>query len=180
MSKRIAVKVVVREDPSDITAEHERVQARIRQRAYEISVSRGHVGREVDDWLSAESEIISVPPVELAEKNGSFVVRVPLAGIGPEDIEVVTTPEQVLIKGRSPQPETEPAVIHLREFNAAPVFRCLRFPETVDTKSLKVKSENGLLTINAPKATSATNASEQTTSRPKRTPARPKARRIAG
>src|SRR5262245_62576764 len=98
MSKRASSgKLVVREDPEQIIAENEEVQARIRQRAYEISVSRGHAGREMEDWLAAESEIISVPPVELAEKEGAFLVRVPVAGVEPADIEVLTTSDQVLM-----------------------------------------------------------------------------------
>ena len=72
MSKRIAVKLVVLEDPTVIKAESEQVQARIRQRAFEISANRGYAGREVEDWLAAESEVISVPPLELAERNGTL------------------------------------------------------------------------------------------------------------
>jgi HSP20 family molecular chaperone IbpA len=180
MSKRMAVKLLIREDSEQITAEKEDIQERIRQRAYEISVSRGHAGREMEDWLVAESEIISVPPVELAENEDAFLLRAALPGIEPEDIEVVTAPEQVLIKSTSRQ-ESEPALVHIREFNGAPAFRCLRFPETVNPKSLKVKSENGLLTITAVKASASPNGSENgTTSRPKRSASKPKARRMAG
>jgi HSP20 family protein len=180
MSKRMAVRLIVREDSELIIAEKEEIQERIRQRAYEISVIRGHAGREMEDWLVAESEIISVPPVELAEQENAYLVRAALPGIDPEDIEVVTTPEQVLIKGAARQ-ESEPAVVHIREFNAAPVFRCLRFPDAVNPKSLKVKSENGLLTIMAPKASAASNGSEAApTSRPKRSASKAKARRMAG
>jgi len=177
MSKRMAVKLVIREDSEQISAEKEEIQARIRQRAYEISVSRGHAGREMEDWLVAESEIISVPPVELAEKENAFLVRAALPGLEPEDIEVVTTPEQVLIKGASRQ-KSEPAVVHICEFTTAPVFRCVWFPETVNSKSFKVKSENGLLTITAQKATASSNGSEAVASRPKRSAPKAKARRI--
>jgi HSP20 family molecular chaperone IbpA len=180
MSKRISAgKFVVREDPEQILAENEQVQARIRQRAFEISLNRGHAGREVEDWLAAESEIISVPPVELAEDNGAFLVRVPVAGIEPENIEVLTTSDQVLIKAAPIRPEPESAVIHLSEFKSAPLFRCLKFPEAVDTKSLKVQSQNGLLTITAPKATTVSNGEGAASSKPRRAAPRPKARRMA-
>src|SRR3989442_1547832 len=114
MSKRASSgRLVVREDPEQIIVENEQVQARIRQRAYEISVSRGHAGREVEDWLAAESEIISVLPVELSEKADAFLVRIPVAGVDPEDIEVLTTSDQVLIKAGSHSHEAESAVIHI-------------------------------------------------------------------
>ena len=181
MSKRVSSgKLVVREDPEQIIAENEQVQARIRQRAYEISVNRGHAGREVEDWLAAESEIISVPPVELAEKADAFLVRVPVAGVDPEDIEVLTTSDQVLIKAGSHSHEAESAVIHICEFKAAPLFRVLKFPEAVDTKGFKVQSQNGLLTITAPKASSTTEGSNGTDqSATRRNPPRSKPRRMA-
>ena len=178
MSKRGATKFTVREDPNQIMAENEQVHERIRQRAYEISQRRGHVGREVEDWLAAESEIISVPPVELCEKEDAFLVTVPVAGVEPQDIEVLTTSDQVLIKARSHRHQPESAVIHMCEFNAAPLFRCLKFPEAVDTKSLTVESLNGLLTITAPKAAGSTDGSDGS-SRARRPAARPKARRMA-
>jgi len=179
MSKRGATKFTVREDPNQIMAENEQVYERIRQRAYEISQRRGHVGREVEDWLAAESEIISVPPVELCEKEDAFLVTVPVAGVEPQDIEVLTTSDQVLIKAGSHRHEPESAVIHVCEFKAAPLFRCLKFPEAIDTKSLKIESQNGLLTITAPKAAAASNRPDRaSTSGPRRTP-RPKARRMA-
>ena len=181
MNKRAVVKLVVREDPNQIIAENEQVQARIRQRAYEISLSRGQAGREMEHWLAAESEIISVPPVELTEKEGAFLVRVPVAGVDPEDIEILTTPDQLLIKAGSHRHGTEFTVIHVCEFNAAPLFRCLKFPETVDTKSFKVQSQNGLLTITASKASAAAanESGNSGSSRAQRSAGRAKARRMA-
>jgi HSP20 family molecular chaperone IbpA len=179
MSKRVTSgKFTVIEDPEQIVAENEQVQARIRQRAYEISVSRGHVGREVEDWLAAESEVISVPPVELAEEEGVFLVRVPVAGVEPEEIEVLTTSDQLLIKAGSHHHATESAVIHMCEFKSAPLFRWLRFPEAVDTKALKVQTQNGLLTITAPKASAAIEGGNGG-SASKRSAPRPKPRRMA-
>src|SRR5262245_35044110 len=59
--------VVVLENNDAIAAQAEEIQNRIRERAYELSQMRGHPGREMDDWLSAESDIISVPPMDIVE-----------------------------------------------------------------------------------------------------------------
>ena len=154
MNKRLssaAAKVVVCNDPNQIIAENERVQTRIRERAYEISISRGHAGREMEDWLTAESEVISVPPVELVEKAGAFFVRVPVAGADPNDVQVFTTSEELLIKAGSHRHEPDSA-LHMCEFSVAPLFRCLKFPASVDAKSLKVHSQDGVLTVTVKKA----------------------------
>ena len=55
-----AVKLVVLENDDRISAETEEIQNRIRERAFQLSQEREHAGREMDDWLTAESEIISV------------------------------------------------------------------------------------------------------------------------
>src|SRR5689334_22996009 len=60
-----AAKLVVVKNNDPISEETEQLQGRIRDRAYQLSRERGHAGREVDDWLTAESEIVSVPPAEL-------------------------------------------------------------------------------------------------------------------
>src|SRR5438552_9113272 len=52
-----AAKLVVLENDDLIASETEELQERVRDRAYELSQLRGHSGREVDDWLTAESEI---------------------------------------------------------------------------------------------------------------------------
>ena len=67
---RFPAKLVVLESNDPISAETEEIQSRIRERAYELSKERGRAGRDVDDWLTAESQIVSVPPVELIEKDG--------------------------------------------------------------------------------------------------------------
>ena len=80
-----ATKLVVLDNNDPISKETEQLQSRIRDRAYQLSQERGHAGREVDDWLTAESEIIAVPPAELIEKDGTFEVKLPS---GPARIEV--------------------------------------------------------------------------------------------
>src|SRR5262245_32591801 len=70
-----AGKLVVLQNSDPIQVETAQIQNRVRERAYELSQTRGHSERHVDDWLSAESEIISVPPAEMIEKEGVYQVR---------------------------------------------------------------------------------------------------------
>jgi len=182
MSKRIssAGKIVVCEDPAEIVAETQQIEARIRERAYEISLNRGR-GGEMENWLSAESEVISVPPVELAEREDAFVVKIPAAGVDPNDIQVLTTSDQILVKSHTPHHHAEEAaVIHFCEFKSAPLFRCLKFPEAVDAKSLKVQSQNGVLQIVAVKAAHAAQTNGSAPVRSRRSPSRAKPAREAG
>jgi hypothetical protein len=90
-----AAKLVVLDNSDPISAETQAIQNRIRQRAFELSLSRPHDARELYDWMAAESEIISVPPAELIEKNGVFEVRFAVAGVNPENINVMVTSDPI-------------------------------------------------------------------------------------
>jgi len=181
-----AGRFVVLGNNDSIAAETVEIENRIRQRAFEISQSRGHAGRELEDWLSAESEIISIPPLELTEKNGAYTVQLALAGIDAGDVQVHATPDQVLIKAEYQHDHHEDiGTIHQCEFKSATLFRNVRFPNPVDADNVQVEFQDGLLRITAPlegakfetetrtapakaKAAKATKASPRRTSRPSR------------
>ena len=55
----------------------------IAHRAYEIYLERGALrGRDLDNWLAAEQELVWKPAVE---KNNPFMIQVAIAGIEPGD-----------------------------------------------------------------------------------------------
>jgi HSP20 family protein len=148
-----ATKLVVLENNDPISAETEEIQNRIRERAYELCQERGHVGREMEDWLTAESEIISVPPAELIEKDGTFQVRFAVVGIDLQDMRVMTSPNQMLVRADYRyEPEPEAGTIHLSDFKSATVFRSVQFPQPIDVNRVDIEYQDGILRVTAAKA----------------------------
>ena len=88
--------MVVIENNDRISAETEEIQNRIRERAFTLSQERGHAGREMDDWLTAESEIIAVPPADLIEKDEMFQVRMAIVGLDLEKMSVMNPSSSVM------------------------------------------------------------------------------------
>src|SRR5437660_2802753 len=116
-AKKSEAKLVVLGDDDLISSETQQIQGMIRGRAYELSQERGHAGREVDDWLTAESEIIAVPPAELIEKDGTFEVKFAIGGIDSQDVRVMTSPERVLVRSEARHEcESESGTVHLCDF----------------------------------------------------------------
>jgi HSP20 family molecular chaperone IbpA len=151
--RKPSAKLVVLENDDLISSETEQLQKRVRGRAYELSQQRGHAGREVDDWLTAESEIISVPPAELIEKNGMFQVTFAILGINLQDVQVMASADQVLVRGDyRHHREAEDGIVHLCDFKSATLFRSVRFPEPIDVNSVDVQVEDGIVRITASKA----------------------------
>jgi HSP20 family molecular chaperone IbpA len=146
-------KLVVLDNDDLISSETQQVQEMIRERAFELSQQRGHSGREVDDWLTAESEIISVPPAELIERNGTFQVTLAILGIHLQDMRVLATVDQILVRGEYRHSrEDEEGTVHLCDFKSVTLFRSVRFPEPIDVNRLEVELQNGILRITAAKA----------------------------
>ena len=147
-----APKLVILENDDRILSEAEQVQERIRGRAYELSQQRGHSGREVEDWLTAESEVISVPPAELIEKNGAFQVTFGILGLDLHDVRLLASPNQILVKGDYHHSrELEEGTVHLCDFKSTTLFRSVRFPEPIDVNSVDVDLQGGILRITAAK-----------------------------
>ena len=148
-----AAKLILLENNDLISFETEQLQDRIRGRAYELSQQRGHPGREIDDWLTAESEIVSVPPAELIEKKRAFQVTFGILGINLQDMQVMASTDQVLVKADyRHHREAEDGIVHLCDFKSATLFRSVRFPERIELNSLDVDVQDGFLRITASKA----------------------------
>jgi HSP20 family protein len=146
-------KLVVLENDDLISSEMEQVHERIRARAYELSQQGGYSGREVDYWLMAESEIISVPPAELIERDGTFQVTLAILGIDLKDMRVLASSDQILVRGDyHHNREAEDGTVHLCDFKSATLFRSVRFPEPIDMNSVNVDLQDGILRVTAAKA----------------------------
>jgi len=149
-ASKSAAKLVILENGDPICAETEAIQSRIRQRAFEISQARPIDVQSLYDWMTAESEVISVPPMELVEKNGSFEVKFAVAGVNPDDMNVMVTPNQILLKSEySHQHDRDIGTVHLCDFKSATVFRSVDLPQPVDVNSVCFNFANGILLVSA-------------------------------
>lgn len=167
MSKRLhkVGKVVVCPSDEPIAHEKNEVQARIRQRAFEISMNRGHAGREIDDWLSAEADVIMTPPVEIAEKDGTFIMRIAAPGIDPAELTILTTRNRMLVKAEFRHDHEPDASIHSCEFKSLTLFRAVDLPGPIEVRSVGSELEDGILRVTAKREGVAVEA-------PKKKPAR--------
>src|SRR4051794_30091873 len=113
-ASKSGARLVVFDNGDTISAETEAIQRRIQQRAFELSHTRPQDARELYDWIAAEAEIISVPPVELLEKNGRFEVLFAVAGINADDVDVMVTSDQILLKSEfNHQHSADAGTVHL-------------------------------------------------------------------
>ena len=109
----------------------------ITERAYEIFRQRGGTATlDLEDWLTAERELLFKPEVDVQENARTITVRVRLGKIRPLDIQLLLTPDAMVIQGEhGPTPQK--------------VFRTVQFPRRIDVGKAEIKYENGFLILTA-------------------------------
>jgi hypothetical protein len=121
LTDRIPVSV---ERVGNFLADIEQLYDVISRKADEYFAGRGSVsGHDVDDWLSAEKDLVVKPAFKLSRQNGDFVVEMALPDAGVSGLLIRLTPNQMLISSKP-------------DDSGRRVFRIVRFPETIDWASI--------------------------------------------
>ena len=134
-----------------IVDELEGMHARIMRRAYEIFESSGRTnGHDLDDWLTAERELIWAPPIELEEGDHELTVKMSAPGFDSKEIAVEVTPEDLLVEAETHHERQKgKGRKQASELTAAKLFRAVRFPRPIDPASAKAEFKNGMLKLTA-------------------------------
>jgi HSP20 family protein len=134
--------------------EIDRMNDRIMRRAYDIFTSNGSLfGKDINDWLQAERELVWKPAVELAEKDDTFYLEVAAPGVDPKELDVEVTPDDILIRADVHHEHKEKkGDVYICEFAHGNLFRSIHLPKKIDPEKVKAEFKNGLLTLNAPVA----------------------------
>src|SRR5437667_12593779 len=90
--------VVPIQESSSISDEIKNIEKRIMQRAFEIFQNNGVLGRDLENWMQAEQELVWKPALELSERNGEFQLEAAVSGVDAKDIEVEVTSEDIILK----------------------------------------------------------------------------------
>jgi HSP20 family molecular chaperone IbpA len=133
-----------------IFEEIEKTNDRIMRRAYDIFAGNGIFGKDLDNWLAAERELLWKPSIELREKDDEFIVEVAVPGVDPKDLEIEVTADDVLVKGDVQHKHNEEAEkVHTCEFQSGSLFRAIHFPKKINPEKVKAQFNNGVLTLSA-------------------------------
>ena len=134
--------------------EIDRMHDRIMRRAYDIFTSNGGLfGKDTEDWMQAERELVWRPAVELTEKDDTFYLEVAAPGVDPKELDVEVTPDDILIRADVHHEHKEKkGDVHICEFAHGNLFRSIHLPKKIDPDKVKAEFKNGLLSLIAPVA----------------------------
>jgi HSP20 family protein len=128
------------------------LERQIAARAYELFERRGGAsGRELDDWLVAENLERWTPALALYEQANRFIVKVAIAGVEPEQLDVRVTPDDLLIEADVRHEHgPDKGAVRICEFAPGTLFRRVHFPQRVDPDKVRATLRHGLLLVTAP------------------------------
>jgi HSP20 family molecular chaperone IbpA len=160
------IKVQKVEKPEDrklqVFQQVDEMLARIQRRAYELFSNRGFTdGHHLEDWITAEHELCW-PATELAEQDGNYELSVGLPGFAADQVSVTATPRELIVHANAKtqrREETDKAKdgpkVLWSEFQSNDVYRRVELAEPIDVSKVTATLTNGLLKIQAEKASKA-------------------------
>ena len=96
------------------------------------------------------------PPLNISEDDSNLYVRAELPGVDPNDIEMTTKENNLILKGeRKIAAEGEKVSYHRRERDAGKFRRIISLPTQVDADKVTAVCKNGVLTVTLPKSAEA-------------------------
>ena len=115
------------------------ITEQIRRLAFHLFESRGGGdGRDVDDWLDAERELILAPGSEVVQRDGKFEIRLPAEGYEPGDIHVTALPGSLVVKAASG-----------RNAGQKVLLQTIDLPGPIDRDRTTARLDNGMLYVTA-------------------------------
>jgi HSP20 family molecular chaperone IbpA len=111
------------------------VHDRIMKRAFDIFAGNGHAfGKDLEDCLQAERELVWRPAIEIQEKDEKILLRIATPGVDPKDIDIDVTPEDILVKAETHhEHKEEKGKVHVCEFTSGSLFRSVHLPKKIES-----------------------------------------------
>jgi HSP20 family protein len=127
------------------------IQDRVMRRAFDIFNGNGHIlGKDLENWLQAERELVWKPSIDIEEKENEFLVRMAVPGVEPKDIDIEVTPDHILVKAEIKHEHDEKkGRVHVCEFSSGNMFRAIQLPKRIDPDKVKAEFKNGMLNVKA-------------------------------
>lgn len=161
MSEAVAVKRV--EEPAKIVKypslfdQMEETFNTLTRRAYEIFNSNGRIfGRDLDNWLQAERELLHPVALNITDTDEAFTVKAEVPGFTEKEIEVVVEQGRLTITGqRESSKEEKKGKTVCGESRADRILRIVDFPCEVEVGKVTATLKNGVLELTVPKVAKA-------------------------
>ncbi len=148
--------------PEQLADRMNRIRESVARRAYEIFENDGLFGRDLENWLAAEAELLQPLQVNISESGDALVAQAQVPGFSPEDLQVSLEPGRLTITGKKESPsEQNKEKDGYQEYSSKELFQSVDLPEEVDASKSTATLKNGTLILQMPKASGTSRARVQ-------------------
>jgi len=135
--------------PMSIFDRMQEIHDAIARRAFELFEGNGRwAGRELEDWLHAESEFIHPMHVELTESDSHLNLRAEVPGFNAKELEVNLEPRRLTVTGKhETKDENKKGKTLYSELCSGEILRIVDLPAEVDTGTASATLKDGVLNI---------------------------------
>ena len=140
--------------PEQCLEELRKFSDEIRGKAFDLFEKYGRpAGRDLEHWLEAEKQLLSMPRSELLETEAGFDLRIAVPGFDAKEIEVSALPSALIVKAAAAATgEKKQGDVRFSEFSDSELFRRIEFSAPIDVETVTAKVEKGVLRVMAQKA----------------------------
>jgi len=149
--------VPVRMTSNDLMERFNKVYDEIANRAFSIFENDGRIGRDLENWFKAETELFHPVHVNVAEADEKVTVAAEVPGFAAKDLEITLEPQRLVISGkRETKEEAQKGKAVYKEQCSNEIFRAIALPAEVDASKATATLKNGVLELQVPKSAKAT------------------------
>ena len=123
------------------------------RRAYDIFESNGRTfGRDLENWLRAERELLHPVQINITESDESLEVRAEVPGFSEKEIEIRVEAHRLAITGKrdTKKEETKGKTVYA-EACSDQILRIVDLPADIEPGKVTATLKNGILQIILPK-----------------------------
>jgi HSP20 family protein len=105
------------------------------------------------DWMTFDLDGKNILPLEIYEEGNNLVVKAPVPGIKPEELNIQVRSDVLTISGETKkEEERKERSYFMREQRYGKFERTVQLPYTVLVDNAEAFFENGVVTLTLPKA----------------------------
>ena len=131
----------------------EKLYDQIARRAFEIFEHNGrHIGRDLENWFKAESELLHPVHLDVSESEKEVSVRAEVPGFAANELEISLEGTRLTIAGkRQSIKERKEKKTFYEEHCSDQLLRVVRLPAAVDAAKAEATLKDGMLELKLPK-----------------------------
>lgn len=141
-------------EPQTLFERMSRIHDEIARRAFDLFQQDGSLGRDLENWFTAEEQLVHPVHVNINETETSLNVQAEVPGFEPKDIEISLEPARLTISGKreANQERQEKGKVIYKELCSSEMLRVIDLPAEVDPEKTRATLKNGVLELEMPKA----------------------------